>query len=177
MQIMSSIVTSSKKELRKSLLNKRDTLKDVSLSIVRAIIDSKILEKYHTIGIYYPLKGEINLLPLLDYYKDKSFCFPKTEDVISFYKENDLNNFSEKKFHVLEPNSNNYIPRDMIECFIVPCVGITRDKQRIGYGKGYYDRYLAGYKGLKLAGIYKELNNIDFKCDEYDLVLDYVFEG
>lgn len=174
---MSSIVTLSKKELRKSLLNKRDTLKDVSLSIVRAIIDSKILDKYNTIGIYYPLKGEINLLPLVDYYKDKSFCFPKTEDTISFYMENDLTNFSEKKFNVLEPNSNNFIARDDIECFIVPCVGITKNRQRIGYGKGYYDRYLMGYNGLKIAGIYKELNNIDFKCDDYDLVLDYVFEG
>ena len=64
---------SNKKELRIELLKKRDTLKDVSNSIIRDIISSKILEKYNHIGIYYPLEKEINLLPLLDYYKDKSF--------------------------------------------------------------------------------------------------------
>ncbi len=148
---------------------------DTSLSIVRDIVDSKILEKYNTIALYYPLAGEINLLPLLNEYKDKRFVFPKTLDVISFYYENDLNNFSEKKFHVMEPNSNNLVERSEIECFIIPCVGITKDMQRIGYGKGYYDKYLLGYTGLKIGVVYKELNNIDFKGDPWDLKLDIVF--
>ncbi len=148
---------------------------DTSLSIVRDIIQSKILEKYNTIAIYYPLSGEINLLPLLKEYPNKRFVFPKTSDVISFYYENDLNNFSEQKFHVMEPNSNNLVERSSIECFLIPCVGITKDMQRIGYGKGYYDKYLSGYKGLKIGITYKELNNIDFKADPWDLKLDIVF--
>ena len=168
---------SNKKELRIELLKKRDTLKDVSNSIIRDIISSKILEKYNHIGIYYPLEKEINLLPLLDYYKDKSFYFPKTSDEISFYKENDLNNFKKARFYVFEPISNNICNRDDIEVFLIPCVGITNENKRIGYGKGYYDRYLSGYSGLKIGIVYKELNNIDLKCDIYDVILDMVFEG
>ena len=167
----------NKKDLRKELLIKRDTLRDVSLSIVKDIVESNILDKFNIIGIYYPLKGEINLLSLLDKYKDKVFCFPKTSDEITFYAENDLSNFSEAKFHVMEPNSKAFVERDRIECFLIPCVGITKDRQRIGYGKGYYDRYLEGYEGLKIGIIYKELNNIDFKCDSDDLTLALIIEG
>ena len=61
--------------------------------------------------------------------------------------------------------------------FLIPCVGITNENKRIGYGKGYYDRYLSGYSGLKIGIVYKELNNIDLKCDIYDVILDMVFEG
>lgn len=166
-----------KKELRKSLIIKRDSLKDISLNICKQIIDSHLLDNAKTIGIYYPLKSEISVLPLIDIYKDKSFCFPKTNEEISFYKENDINNFKEAKFHVMEPISNEYVRRDMIDVFIIPCVGITADFKRIGYGKGYYDRYLEGYKGLTIGINYKELSNLDFECDSWDLKLDYVIVG
>ena len=167
----------NKKELRKSLLVKRDSLKDISLNIIKQIVDSKILDDKKVVGIYYPLDKEINLLPLIDIYPHIKFCFPKTLDEISFYHENDINNFSKKKFNVMEPNSNEFIKRDDIELFLVPCVGITKGLQRIGYGKGYYDRYLEGYKGIKIGICYKELSNLDFVCDEYDIRLDYVIIG
>lgn len=167
----------NKKELRRSLLVKRDSLKDISLTILECIKELGILEKVNTIGIYYPLKGEINVLPIMDMYKDKRYFFPKTEEDISFYEERDINNFHEAKFHVMEPNSCNLIERDKIDLFIVPCVGITKDNQRIGYGKGYYDRYLNGYKGITIGVCYKELADLDFKCDEWDLRLDYVIKG
>lgn len=167
----------NKKELRKSLLKRRDSLEDISLNIIAQIVDSKILDNHKVVGIYHPLDKEINLLPLLDIYKDIVFCFPKTEDVISFYAERDLNKFSKKKFNVMEPITNNLIERDDIELFIIPCVGITKDYHRIGYGKGYYDKYLDGYKGIKVGVCYKELANLDFKCDPYDVAFDKIFIG
>lgn len=167
----------TKAELRKALLVKRDSLKDISLTIIRQIKDLKILDGKKIVGIYYPLKGEIDVTALVNMYPDIRFCFPKTEDEISFYEENDLSNFHEAKFRVMEPNSFKHILRDEIDLFIVPCVGITKDKQRIGYGKGYYDRYLKGYLGKKIGVCYKELSNLDFKCDEWDLYLDYVIVG
>ncbi len=167
---------SSKKDIRKSLLVKRRDLSDISEAIVSDIISSRILDDLKVIGIYYPLENEISVLNLLKVYKDKTFCFPKTNDVISFYKENDLNNFSKAKFNVYEPTTSYFISRDEIEAFIIPCVGILKDKKRIGYGKGFYDRYLEGYKGLKIGVIYKELNNIDLLGDPYDVVLDVIFE-
>lgn len=167
----------TKIELRKSLLKKRDSLSDISLTIINQIIDSKLLDDKKNVAIYYPLKGEVDVLALVDKYPNINFCFPKTLDEISFYKENDLTRFEKKKFNVMEPITNNFISRDEIELFIIPCVGITKDRQRIGYGKGYYDRYLAGYNGIRVGVCYKELSDLDFKCDSYDVTLDYVFKG
>lgn len=163
-----------KSSLRKELLVKRKSLNDISNLLINDLIESYILNKYSRIGIYYPLEYEINVLPIIDYYKDKEFYFPKTigNDIL-FFKNN--NNFIKGKFNVMEPNNNMEVSRDDIEVFIVPCVGITLDKQRIGYGKGYYDRYLSGYKGLLIALNYKELSNLDFKTDNYDIKLDYIF--
>ena len=64
-----------KKELRKSLIIKRDSLKDISLNICKQIIDSHLLDNAKTIGIYYPLKSEISVLPLIDTYKDKVLAY------------------------------------------------------------------------------------------------------
>ena len=165
-----------KKELRKSLLEKRDSLEDISLSIVSDIINSKILDNLKKVAIYYPLKKEISVLELINHYPSIDFCFPKTKNEIEFFCEKDLSMFKEGKFHCFEPITTNFVCRDDIDAFIIPCVGITKDNGRIGYGKGYYDRYLDGYKGIKIGVIYKELNKIDFECDPWDLKLDYVFE-
>lgn len=176
MPIIYITMTLSKQEIRKSLLLKRRDLSSISDAIVADIVSSGVLDNVKTVGLYYPLDKEIDVRSLIKIYPNKTFCFPKTSDVISFYKENDLNNFEKRKFNVYEPLSNNLILRDDIELFIIPCVGITKTKQRIGYGKGYYDRYLEGYNGLKIGVIYKELNNIDLIADPYDVKLDIVFE-
>ncbi len=166
----------SKKDIRKSLLIKRRDLSNISDAIVSDILASNVLDNLNVIGIYYPLPGEINVLKLLELYPNKTFCFPKTENEIAFYKENDLNKFAPAKFNVYEPITNNFIKRDEIDGFIIPSVGITKDNKRIGYGKGYYDRYLEGYKGLKIGVIYKELNNVDILGDSYDISFDMIFE-
>lgn len=162
-----------KKELRKELLEKRKSLNDVSSLLIIDLINSEVLDKYHNIGIYYPLKGEINILPIMDYFKDKKFYFPKTiGNDIQFYQN--TNKFKKGPFNVMEPVSDVVVLRDTIDVFIIPCVGITEDNKRIGYGKGYYDRYLDSYKGFKIALNYKELSNLDFNADKYDVKLDYV---
>jgi 5-formyltetrahydrofolate cyclo-ligase len=66
--------------------------------------------------------------------------------------------------------------RDEIECFLIPCVATTLDKYRIGYGKGYYDRYLEGYKGKKIGITYKN-TSLECKADSYDVLLDIVLMG
>ena len=165
-------------EVRKNILEKRKSLYDVSNDLIKKLIDSKILDNCNNIGIYYPLPYEVNVLPLLKYYKDKCFCFPKTigNDIL-FYKENDLKNFLKGKFNVMEPKSSDLVNSDKIDAFIIPCVGIDSFNRRIGYGKGYYDRYLQNYKGLKIALINKELY-LDFKvCDDFDIKIDKVFVG
>lgn len=164
--------------IRKELLNLRKNLPDVSDILIEKIKESHILDNYQNIGIYYPLKNEVNLLKLTDIYKDKVFYFPKTKgDSIAFFKSSNYKNFLKGPFGVMEPKEDKEMLRDDIEVFIIPCVGIDKQNRRIGYGKGYYDRYLSGYSGKKIAAIHKALV-LDFDiCDSYDVMIDMVFVG
>lgn len=166
-----------KKEARAYALSLRKN-KDKHLLenyLVEEIIKSNVLAKYNHIGIYYPIGDEMSVLRLLSYYPGKSFYLPITKDNLSFieYKLND--ELYDGPFHTKEPKGH-IIDRDLIECFIIPCVAISKDNKRLGYGKGYYDKYLAGYKGLKIGVSYKEAL-LDIEMDSFDLGLDLVFVG
>ena len=109
-------------------------------------------------------------------YPNKKFYLPITRDEISFIEYKLGDTLVDAKFKTKEPVGD-IVSRNMIECFIIPCVAISKTRQRLGYGKGYYDRYLKDYKGFKIGVIYKELNNLDFESDYYDVYLDLVIEG
>lgn len=166
----------NKNEIRKYALSIRNNLKDNSKdnNIVEEL--SKVINNYQTIGIYYPIGSEINILNIIDKFPNKKFYLPITREEISFieYKKGDI--LVDAKFKTKEPIGD-IVNRDSIECFIIPCVAISKTRQRLGYGKGYYDRYLNNYKGFKIGIIYKELNNLDFETDLYDVFLDLVIEG
>lgn len=157
-------------ELRK----KEDNIK-ASNEVLEAIIKSKCLEKYNKIGIYYPIGKEINITDLLTIYPNKEFYFPKTTDVLEFIKCDSISNLIPGPFKTKEP-SGIAASRDEIECFIIPCVAISFNKRRVGYGKGYYDKYLSGYKGYKIGVCYNSAY-MDINTDEYDVKFDEIFLG
>ena len=156
-------------------LRKKENNVEVSKNIIDQIINLDILNKYSKIGIYYPIGKEIDIIKLVSLFPNKKFYLPKTLDEIHFieYKENDI--LVEGPFNTKEPKGN-IAPRDEIECFIIPCVAISGNK-RIGYGKGYYDRYLEGYKGYKIGICYKNVSNLDVDMDSFDLILDDIIVG
>ena len=166
----------NKEETRKYALSIRNKLANDSINnkIVKEL--EEVIKKYNTIGIYYPIGSEINILNIMNKYPNKKFYLPITGDEISFIEYKLGDTLVDAKFKTKEPVGD-ITSRDMIECFIIPCVAISKTRQRLGYGKGYYDRYLKDYKGFKIGVIYKELNNLDFKSDSYDVYLDLVIEG
>lgn len=166
----------NKKEARAyALKNKHMDKKESSLSLVNNIIESNVLEKFKHIGIYYPIGDEMSVLKLLSHYPDKSFYLPITKENIDFISYKLEDPLYDGKFKTKEPKGT-ITRRDDIECFIIPCVAISKDNKRVGYGKGYYDRYLEGYSGLKIGVCYKE-NILDVVTDSYDISLDIVFTG
>lgn len=146
-----------------------------SIDLVNKIIESNILASFKHIGIYYPIGGELDIRGLASYYSDKSFYLPITREEISFKPYSDR--LTKGVFNTYEPVDGDIIARDLIDCFIIPCVCISKGNRRVGYGKGYYDRYLEGYKGMKLGICYKEYGSMDINTDSFDLILDYKFLG
>lgn len=166
----------TKIEARKQALQaRRNSNQAISSKIViDRIIEEEILNNYNHIGIYYPINNEIDITELRNIYKDKFFYLPKTTDTLEFslYTEDLIVG----PFHTIEPVGET-INRDLIECYLIPCVAITKDNKRIGYGKGYYDKYLSNYCGKKIGICYKASSNIICDTDEYDITLDMKIVG
>ncbi|HFI0122367.1 TPA: 5-formyltetrahydrofolate cyclo-ligase [Streptococcus suis] len=98
----------------------------------------------------------------------KTIVIPKTYSqgrmIFVEYKADDL---EETKFGTLEPRSDVEIPAEQIDLMHVPGLAWNADGYRIGYGGGYYDRYLAGYQGATVSTLLKS-QLIDFQPDDFD---------
>jgi 5-formyltetrahydrofolate cyclo-ligase len=83
--------------------------------------------------------------------------------------------FAENEFGITEPVGNEIIPPDELDLVVVPLLAIDEKGHRVGYGKGYYDRYLKDCRPdcMKVGVSYFEpVDNID-DAAEFDVPLDF----
>lgn len=93
---------------------------------------------------------------------------------ISYIRTMDI--LIESTFHVPEPIGNE-IPVDPSEIFtiLVPMVAFDRTGSRLGYGAGYYDRFLTTYPHMRKIGIAFSCQEIaSIPCDPFDIKMDYI---
>ena len=139
-----------KAKLRKKYLKIRQEkyydIKKKFFSPLLKLIRKKIKKKPIIIALYYPSNFELNALKVLDlkYLSAKTILLPVVEknNLMKFYpwKKNDVLTVNE--FGMLEPIKTKAKIPDII---IVPMLAFDKEKFRLGYGKGYYDRYLKKY--------------------------------
>ena len=159
---------------RLALSNRPKDNKEISKLIVDDIYDSRVLDNYDNIGIYYPLGKEIDIMDIMNKYPNKTFYLPKTDKFMYFIKYEFGDKLVDGPFKTKEPEGM-IVPINTIECFLIPCVAISKDNKRVGYGKGYYDRYLKNYNGLKIGICYNNASDMDIDMDIYDVKLDMKF--
>ena len=79
-------------------------------------------------------------------------------------------------FGILEPRSECIRPVEPPagSLAVVPGIVFTRDGGRIGYGAGYYDRFLAGFEGVKIGLAYEAQLAAAIPMEPHDVPLDIV---
>ena len=102
------------------------------------------------VSIYYPSSYEVNVLKILDSKHSSKYNFllpiigKKNDMIFCKWKKNDILNLN--KFGILEPiKAGISIPKVVL----VPLLAFDNNKYRLGYGKGFYDRYLNKLKKKK----------------------------
>tara|TARA_B100001248_G_scaffold216164_1_gene171051 strand:+ start:8343 stop:8897 length:555 start_codon:yes stop_codon:yes gene_type:complete len=137
---------------KKDLIRKRFFLKrkknyfEIKESFFAPLIDlikkSKIIKKKH-ISLYYPNLFETNVLKILDleFFKKFIFFLPVIEkkNSMSFYKWRKGDILFINKYGIPEPLKTKKIDPTII---LVPLLAYDKNKNRLGYGKGFYDNYL-----------------------------------
>ena len=79
----------------------------------------------------------------------------------------------ESCFKTLEPDSEP-VKKDLIDLVIVPALAVDKNNYRLGYGGGFYDRFLANIKAKKVVCIPKELVVETIYPESYDVKIDSV---
>ncbi len=131
----------------------------------------KELKNYKKIFIFIPLEGEVDIRWVIKQLRmeKKEIFVPFMQD-LSFKMVKYSLPLKKKKFSILEPlNKNKALVK--IDVAVVPVVGIDSNFQRVGFGKGMYDRFFAKLK-YKPKVIFLQLKpcvNKKKVTDEYDV--------
>ena len=168
--------------IRKKLLKTREEnyLNNNQINI-RPII--KILKKRKfknkILGGYYPYNYEIDIMPLVEKFQklNYSITLPKIgmNSEMNFFQWSTKDPLSINKFGIPEPISNkNKFP----DILLVPLLAFDKNFNRIGYGGGFYDRYINRLKKIKkiitigVAYSFQKIKKIP--VEKYDIKLDFV---
>ncbi|MDR2956356.1 MAG: 5-formyltetrahydrofolate cyclo-ligase [Prevotella sp.] len=128
------------------------------------------------IFIYNSLADEVQTIDFIHKWKDeKEFFLPVIKgDNIVFRKYIPNGELKQSSFGIQEPIGDDFTDYNKIDLIIVPGVAFDRKKNRLGRGKGYYDRFLKNLKMPK-AGICFEFQLLDqLPVDQYDIPMDYI---
>jgi len=159
-----------KNGIRISLREKRDKLdqnflKQKSKEICDIFLSSKLYKDSKSIFCYVPYNNEIDTTSILNrvLLDNKILLIPKIvdKDMVAV-KANNLNDLIRNKYGILEPVSDIPYDKKDIDIIIVPALGFDNDGHRIGFGGGYYDKYLVDYEGATIGFVLK-----DFMIDSF----------
>ena len=171
-------------QLRKKYLNLRKNKyfnidKSFFLPLIN-LIRHKFKKKIIKVALYYPSNFELNVLKILEHrnFSNQEILLPVTD------KNNLMNFFSWKKnevlfvnkFGILEPAKTQIKIPDIM---LVPILAFDKNKYRLGYGKGFYDRYLNKYlkqfKNILTVGVaFSFQRHHKLPINQNDVKLNYI---
>ena len=157
-----------------------EKISEASLLISNKALDIAIWEfDYYHIFLPIALKKEIDTVYLLSILqgRDKHVIIPKMKgDALLHFLLTDNTKFIPNKWGVPEPVDGIEIPPAKIDVVFVPLLAYDKNGNRVGYGKGYYDRFLQQCKpGVIKVGLslFEPEENIADVLKEEDIPLDY----
>ncbi len=164
--------------VRKEILDK----KDKSFQICNKIIGTKEFKNANVVAVYSNNRNEVQTENIIKecFKLGKIVCLPKVlgDHLMSFYQFD----FNEKlilsPFNIYEPQGldEKLVDKNRIDLIIIPGICFDLKGARIGYGKGYYDYYLANTSIYKIGICFKEqlLTNEIIITNSHDIVMDKI---
>ncbi|MCL4427537.1 MAG: 5-formyltetrahydrofolate cyclo-ligase [Deltaproteobacteria bacterium] len=158
--------------------NKRNKLeelfiKSTSLKIAEFALEYITANSFKNIAIYISIKNEVRIEYIMDLNKNREkkfdfflpFC--KKEDDICLNKLEDINSMRKDYFGISCPKEDNFIDEREIDVFFVPGLAFDTFGNRVGYGKGCFDRILKNSCKSFFVGV----------CYDFQLISDDILES
>ena len=172
-----------KKKIRKKILVLRKNnykLLNLKYSLLKNILKKFNLLNNKKIGGYFPINYEIDCLKILNKLEKSghkiSLPITRKENKMDFFEWSSKKPLSINKIGIPEPFSKKKVYPDVL---LVPILAFDKHKFRLGYGGGYYDRYIQKIKKIKkiliigIAFSFQEVTKLPIT--RYDKKLDFIF--
>lgn len=148
----------SKRDIRKRILFERTHMsyeewERKSDIICNKIVKHPLFSEADSIYCYVDYNGEVKTRSMIEKAWDlkKKVAVPKVEgDVMHFYHIENFSDLEEGYRGILEPKTD-FPAQDNHALVIMPGVAFDRNRNRVGYGKGFYDKFLKGHNGPAIA--------------------------
>ena len=150
--------------------------------ITKKFINTTQFKNAEIIAIYKSFSSEVSTEEIIKYAlkSGKEITLPRVnKSKLDFYEIKSIDEkLIKSNFGIEEPieNSKTFVDKQKIDLVVVPGLAFDKEKNRLGYGGGFYDRFLAGINALKIGICFDEqlLKNETLPVKETDVKLDII---
>lgn len=171
-----------KREIRKKYKTARNQMNEQQVSVLsekicKYVMESDIFQCAEYILAYYPLGNEADVRRIVEtaWEMGKHVAFPKVfGDSMAYFETRDFSELHPGTFGVMEPEETKEVSWEQA-LILTPGVAFDRNGNRMGFGKGYYDKYLSGYPECVTIGVAYDMQMAEeIPVEETDVPLDFM---
>lgn len=180
---MNELISAQKSQLRKRCRALRDALDREQRAQANALICKRlagwdIFQRSETILTYMPIKSEADLTPLLELYPNKKWVLPRIipeQDNLMVFHPYVADRLIRHAFGMAEPAHDlPTIQPAAIELVLAPGLAFDRHGWRLGYGGGYFDRFLKKFTGVSAGIVFHDLLLDEAPHGEHDMPMRWL---
>lgn len=170
----------NKSEIRRVIRARKASVDDsIKAEAARAVFarveELDVFQKADDILLYHSLPDELSTTEILDKWESsKNLFLPRVNgddlEILAY----DRTSLCQGAFHIAEPQGDELFSIDDVDMVIVPAVAYDRNCNRVGRGKGYYDRLLRDSRVFKV-GVAYDFQLVDaIESEAHDVCVDMV---
>ena len=165
------------KELRRGI--SETEVREMSRLAAQVFLDSDLYKNSRIIMLYIPLRNETDTKDIIKkaFEDGKVLVFPITErengEITPYFAEKDTV-FKKGNFSVFEPCDTQMADPEKIDVVIVPGIAFDKSGNRIGFGKGCYDKFLKSTKAVRIGYCYEAQLCEEIPADGLDERMDWI---
>ncbi len=166
-----------KQEARRRVFSRLSIIADKterSQQIVNRLFSLAEIRSARSVAAYFNLHNEVCLDNFICELirQNKPISVPvATDNALKFVELSKATELKKGRFGIREPLYGNVV--ENFDVIVVPMVAFDENKNRLGHGKGYYDRALKNGGAVKI-GVAFEAQREEFECDAHDVKMDII---
>lgn len=173
-----------KKQLRHKVLSRAakleaDYKKKSSRAITERLLTMEGFQKAKTVFCFVGRRNEVDTRDIIEFCiaQGKTVAVPLviSKGIMEAKEIQSLDSLEIGINNILEPSASaRTVDKSEIDFGIIPCVSCSHSGDRLGFGGGFYDRYMRGTHFTRACVCYEKLTEEDIPMSRYDLKMDYL---